>query len=207
VKVNLHRLPELQKYDVVVWLDGTVKITDPMCAELVYDWLMNQNKNLMIYQHQHASLQQEWKASHFPRYISTRWDEQNQPYQDLDKQYKHYVEEEHFEDNWYLTQLTPEQIANSTGNIPIHPMYVTCFLAFNMRNPVSHQFLDAWYNETLAYTTQDQITFVYVLFKMKLLPFSAMTLTFPNDYPSTQFFVKEYHGHRRRFLYESRVFG
>jgi hypothetical protein len=198
IKVNLHRLPELKKYDVIVWLDGTVKITDPMCAELVYDWLIHQRKNLMVYEHVHASLEEEWTASHFSRYISTRWDEQDQPFQDIDKQYKHYAEDEHFEDKWYLKYLKPEQIARSSGNIPINPMYVTCFLAFNMRSPVSHKFLDAWYDETLTYTTQDQITFVYVLFKMKLLPFSAMTRGFPNDYPSTQFFYKENHGHRRQ---------
>jgi hypothetical protein len=199
VKVNLHRLPELKEYDVLVWMDGAAKIINPMCAELVYDWLMNKGKNIMIYANTHKNLQEEAKASHMERYTSTYWHKQSQPFQDIDAQIFHYVNVSKFEDQWYL-KLTPQEVANSTGNIPSYnDMFNTCFVAFNMQDPMTSKFFDAWYEETLNFTTQDQISFVFVLFKLKLLAFNSKYPGFPTQVPFTQFIYKGGHGQRIRW--------
>ncbi len=194
IKLNLHRLPELHGYDVIVWIDGTIKITNPMCSELIFDWLMNKGKNIMVYEHKHGTLAQEVNASHYERYTSTYWLNHTQPYQDIDAQYKYYIEKEHYEDRWFMKELTPNDIKESTGNIPVNPMYLTNFIAFNMKNEITYKFLDLWYDQIMTYTTQDQISFVYTLFKLKLLPFNTIASGFVfNDF-KTQLFEKLDHG-------------
>lgn len=55
-------------------------------------------------------------------------------------------------------------------------MRVTCFVAFNNKSDKIIEFLDLWYEQTLTYTTQDQIWFPYTCQKLNMIP-----LTLPND--------------------------
>lgn len=153
-KLNLHRIPELQGYHAVVWLDGTVQITNPMCAEICLSLIEN-GCNLATFDHldRRGKLKGEVSASHFERYTSTHWNNQDQPYQDVDKQYEDYVRQ---------------------GFVDVG-VWITCFLLFDMRNPQSHQFLDEWWYQNLTYTTQDQISFPFVCWKMGIRPY-----TFPD---------------------------
>jgi hypothetical protein len=101
-----------------------------------------------------------------------------------------------FEDQWYL-KLTPQEVVNSTGNIPAYnDMFNTGFIAYNMKNPMTSKFLDAWYEEILTFTTQDQISFVFVLFKLKLLAFNSKYPGFPTQVPFNQFIHRGEHGKR-----------
>ena len=49
-KLNLHRLPELKKYDVVVWLDATVQIKRADVAERVLN-LADAGAHLIVHHH------------------------------------------------------------------------------------------------------------------------------------------------------------
>jgi O-antigen biosynthesis protein len=173
-KLNLHRLPELSNYQAVVWLDGTVQVTNPRCAEICIEFL-NEGKNLATFVHEFrkGTLKEEVAASHFERYTSTYWNRQHQPYQDVDKQYNEYL----------------KQGFSDVG------IWVTCFVLFDMRKDISKLFLQEWWMQTLMHTTQDQISFPFVCWKLGVMP-----TTLPDGrikglgHSKTDFYIKHPHG-------------
>jgi hypothetical protein len=172
IKLNLHRLPELSGYDLVVWLDGSIELTNPACAETCLR-LADAGHPIVLFEHEFRQrLADEVQASHFDRYTSEFHFGQKQPYQDVDAQYADYVSEG-FQD---------------VG------LWITCFIAFDMRNELCHQFLDLWYEQNLIHTTQDQIGFPYVCWKLNVKPYTLPDGTVHGKgHSRTDFYVK--HGH------------
>lgn len=179
-------IPILKKYDVIVWLDGTIEIIYDRISEYI---LKNIYKEKIIgwhHEHRYGSLIEEVKASHFFRYTSTFWNNQQQPYQDVDYQYDRYLQDGYNDD--YFKQLQ--------SHTPHIGVWITCFVAFLQKDLNVKKFLDLWYLQTLLYTTQDQIGFSYVCQKLRKTPF-----TLPNDevfgnhpHDRTQFYIKHSHG-------------
>jgi hypothetical protein len=173
-KQAFQNIPMLKKYDVVIWLDGTVEIIDNKCSE----WILNNiNKHKVIgwnHEHRYGSLKGEVDASNFSRYTSTRWNNQPQPYQDIFKQYEAYLNDGY----------------TDVG------LWVTCFIAFDNKNHDVTNFLNTWYLQTLQHTTQDQIGFPYTCYKHKILPYTLPDSVISGDRPhsSTQFYIKHCHG-------------
>lgn len=170
-KCMFHTFPELQAYEVVVWLDGTIKITNPQCAEQL---LVITTKSISpaLFGHEHRNnYVDEAKVSHFERYTSTSWNHQSQPYQDVDAQAAA-----------YMAKGCPPM---SSG------LWITCFVAWNMRSPFTREALELWYHEILQHTTQDQISFPFVMWKLGLKP-----NTIPGETAHTQtvYYDKEPHG-------------
>lgn len=52
-KLNLHRLPELAQYDIVVWLDGTVEVTSPNAAATLVWLLRARGAAIVTFDHPH----------------------------------------------------------------------------------------------------------------------------------------------------------
>jgi len=172
-KQSFRRIPLLHKYDVIVWLDGTIQITHPQTAEYIM-WLIPQHK-IIGWEHEFQKniLENEVIGSHFDRYTSTYWNHQHQPYQDIDNQYKSYLQDG-FKD---------------VG------VWVTCFIAFLHKDDAVKEFLDLWYLQTLTYTTQDQISFPYVCFKTNIIPYTLpdnQVQGKPHD--KTTLYIKHQHG-------------
>ena len=172
VKLNLHRLPELSGYDHVVWLDGSIEVTSPTCAEACLR-MADAGHPIVLFAHDFwQTLSEEVRASHYKRYTSHFYFGQRQPYQDVDAQHADYV----------------SQGFSDVG------LWITCFVSFDMRKDVCHRFLDLWYEQNLVHTTQDQIGFPYVCWKMNVRPY-----TLPDDVihgkgtSRTDFFVKHKH--------------
>ncbi|MEI8270933.1 MAG: hypothetical protein WCG45_06230, partial [bacterium] len=73
-------------------------------------------------------------------------------------------------------------------------VWVTCFVAFKNHDNSIFEFLNLWYSQTLKYSTQDQIGFVYSINKTKI-----NILTLPNHsikgvpHQATDFYVKHEH--------------
>ena len=185
-KQSFKNIPILEKYDFIVWLDGTI--------EIIYDktsyYILNNiyKKKIIGWHHEYRNgiLSQEVMSSHVERYNSTFWNNQKQPYQNVDYQYKCYV------DDGY-NDLFFKNINSHTNHLGV---WITCFVAFLKNDNDVNIFLDLWYLQTLKYTTQDQIGFSYVCQKTNLIP-----LTLPNnevygDCPhfNTMFFIKHNHG-------------
>lgn len=172
VKLNLHRLPELFGYDLVVWLDGSVEVTSTTCAEACLR-LADAGHPIVLFEHGlWNTLTEEVRASHFDRYTSEFHFGQKQPYQDVDAQYADYL----------------SQGFQEVG------LWITCFVSFDMRNPSCRKFLDMWYEQNRVHTTQDQIGFPYVCWKLGVMPYTLPDGVIHGKGTSrTDFYVKHSH--------------
>lgn len=128
-------------------------------------------------------MKEEVKASHFFRYTSTYWNNQSQPYQDVDKQYNYYLEDGY--DELFFK--------NINSHTPHFGVWITCFVAFLSKDIEVNHFLDTWYLQTLKYITQDQIGFSYVCQKTNIIPFTLPNNEIYGDYPqsNTMFYLKK----------------
>ena len=142
-KCSMDRIPELAPYDVLVWLDGTIKIIDEKCAEFVGAKLLGGHFDAIAYRHEErGDYMAEMEASRFDRYMSTSWGGHSQPVQDPGPQARAYEE----------------------GGLPMHVgLWITCFVAFNMAT--AKPLLNAWAEQVLTWTTQDQVSFPYAVWK------------------------------------------
>jgi len=185
-KQSFQRIPILWKYDVIVWLDGTLEIT---CAE-TSEYLLSHihSKKIIGWHHEmrYGKLIEEAQASvNFFRYSSTFWNGQHQPYQDVATQFNEYMEEGYNE----------AAFNRETAHTPHMGVWITCFVAFSNKDPEVTKFLDLWYLQTLKYTTQDQIGFPYVCQKLNMIPYTLPNEDVPGDYPHimTRFYIKHDH--------------
>ena len=167
-KEQFNRIPFLQNFDIIIWLDGTIEIINQNILEFFID-LFNIHPNLMcatiLHKKRNGKLENEAKASNFFRYTSTFWNGQQQPYQNVSAQYIEYI----------------NQGFQDVG------VWVTCFIVWNMHHPKTLQFLDKWYLQNLKYTTQDQVSFPFVIWDMNLSN-SIYTITKPSN-----LFIKREH--------------
>lgn len=185
-KQAFQNIPRLKDYDIIIWLDGTVEITYDKTSEYIAYRIIN--KKIITWHHEHrfGELSKEVLASNMVRYTSTYWNGQNQPYQDVNKQYEEYIKNG-YTDNFFK-------------NIPSHTVHfgvwLTCFVAFLNKDDSVSKFLDLWYLQTLQYTTQDQIGFPYVCQKTGLIPYTLPNNEIKGDSPhsQTQFYIKHNHG-------------
>ena len=185
-KQSFHNVPILKKYDVVVWLDGTIEIIYEKTSEYILNNIYTHKIIGWHHELRNGLLSGEVNASHAERYSSTFWNNQIQPYQDVDKQY-----------NDYLNDGFSETYFKSMPHLTINfGVWITCFVAFLNNDPDIINFLDMWYLQTLKYTTQDQISFPYVSQKTHIIPYTLpnaeVTGNCPHD--NTQFYIKQNHG-------------
>jgi len=182
-KQAFQNIPRLQKYDAVVWLDGTIEVTCESTSAYLLKHLVETKIVAWSHEMRYGILADEVRASHFERYTSTFWNGQAQPYQDVEGQYRSYLEDG-YTDHFFDRSTNPHM-----------GVWITCFVAFLNHDAAVHDFLNLWYLQTLTHTTQDQISFPYVCQK-KLVPF-----TLPNDevwgpcpHQATMFYKKHSHG-------------
>jgi 3,5-epimerase/4-reductase len=186
-KQNFYNIPKLKEYDCVVWLDGTLEIT----SENVSKYLLNNinEHNIIGWSHEYRSgkLILETIASDFERYTSTNWFGQEQPFQNIYKQYVNYINNGYKEEFW-------DEYKSNTNNINFG-MWITCFVAFNNKNEKIKEFLDLWYDQTLIYSTQDQIGFPYICQKLNMIPLTLPNNDIKGDRPheNTDFYLKHNH--------------
>jgi hypothetical protein len=185
-KQSFSNIPILQKYDVIVWLDGTIEIIYNKTSEYI---LQNIYKEKIIGWHhefRNGDLGKEVEASHFNRYTSIFWNNQLQPFQDVDNQYKCYLDDGY--NNSFFKNLN-----SHTTHMGV---WITCFVAFLHKDNDVAKFLDMWYLQTLKYTTQDQIGFPYVCQKTNMIPFTLPNNQIYGDCPheNTMFYIKRNHG-------------
>ncbi len=183
-KQSFHHIPILQKYDVIVWIDGSIEITNENTSKWILDNI--EKYKIIGWEHEHRNgiLKNEVDASSSDtRYASTHWNGQDQPYQDVLKQYDEYIKDQ-YDENYFKERSNKENMG----------VWITCFVAFLHKDPDVIHFLDNWYLQTLKYTTQDQISFSYVAQK-NFIPY-----TLPDNeingagHTKTDFFIKHQHG-------------
>jgi hypothetical protein len=123
-KQQFQNIPILKHYDVVVWLDGTIKITNPDTSLFIKENIEKYKIIGWMHEHRKGILKNEVDASNNERYTSTFWNNQKQPYQDIFKQYDDYVEDgyndEFFDNVSHSNEINKENLG----------VWITCFVAF-----------------------------------------------------------------------------
>jgi hypothetical protein len=185
-KQSFSNIPILQKYDVIVWLDGTIEIIYDKISEYILNNIYKEKIIGWHHEHRNGILSAEVKDSKFEKYTSTYWYNQIQPYQDVDYQYKCYIDDG-YNDLFFK---------NINSHTPHMGVWITCFVAFLNKDKEVNDFLDLWYLQTLKYTTQDQIGFSYVCQKKNIIPFTLPNNEIYGDRPhsNTMFYIKHRHG-------------
>ena len=185
-KQSFLNIPILKKYDIIVWLDGTIEIIYNKTSEYILNNIYKEKIIGWHHEYRNGLLVNEVNASHFDRYTSTYWNNQSQPYQDIDNQYKSYLNNG-YNDKYY------KDIKSHTPHMGV---WITCFIAFLQKDINVKILLDLWYLQTLKYTTQDQIGFPYVCQTLNIIPFTLPNNKIHGDYPhnNTMFYIKHCHG-------------
>uniref|UniRef100_A0A6C0JJ09 Uncharacterized protein n=1 Tax=viral metagenome TaxID=1070528 RepID=A0A6C0JJ09_9ZZZZ len=119
-KTSFQRIPRLKKYDVIVWVDGTIELINEKISEYIMENIYNHKIIAWHHDHRNGILKNEVDASHFERYTNTYWYNQNQPYQDVDKQYSFYI-------NDGYSDLYYKNLNSHTQHMGV---WITCFVAF-----------------------------------------------------------------------------
>lgn len=161
-KMNFRLFPSLKKYDVVIWIDGSLSLTDEHIAETALELTIQQGHQLIMFENLRPTLLRESVLSQLVnRYTVTEWARQEQPFQDVAQLYRNYVKRGYSESYW--KQVAPDR--------PLYGMWVTCFIAFNMKSTRVQSLLGEWYQQTLD-STQDQMTMSFVLQALRIHPYS-----------------------------------
>ena len=171
-KCNLHRIPELREYDYIVWCDGSIKVHNPLFSEFILE--ITKKKPIVLWTHhcRNGILKNEVEASiGGNKYTSTNWYGQDQPFQDVAQSYLDYCNDG-FKENWFnIYKNVDGQYFNDNSDLHIG-VWCTTYIIFDMRSPLTHKFLDEYWKDTLYHTTQDQVVFSYVCWKLQFLPYS-----------------------------------
>ena len=193
-KMQFYRFFDLTEYRSAVWLDGTIQIIGPQTAGLVFHLLAEQGRNLVTFEHNRRGLlSAEAVASKTEKYEGTHWGCCDQPYQNVTRQYEQYLQEG-FSEKWWLEEYdAPMGISKR----PEWGLWVTSFVAFDLHSPTSFEFLDAWWRENVVHSTQDQVSFPFVAWKMKVYPFSLPSPgVSAGSWMRNDFFARAEHGTR-----------
>lgn len=193
-KMQFYRFFDLTEYRAAVWLDGTIQIIGPQTAGLVFHLLAEQGRNLVTFEHSRRGLlSAEAVASKTEKYEGTHWGCCDQPYQNVTRQYEQYLQEG-FSEKWWLEEYdAPMGISKR----PEWGLWVTSFVAFDLHSPTSFEFLDAWWRENVVHSTQDQVSFPFVAWKMKVYPFSLPSPgVSAGSWMRNDFFARAEHGMR-----------
>lgn len=185
-KQSFKQIPILDKYDVIVWLDGTIEIIYDKTSEYILNNIYKEKIIGWNHEWRKGFLSDEVRGSRFFRYNSTYWNGQHQPYQDIDYQYKCYLDDGY--NDLYFKKLK--------SHTPHMGIWITCFVAFLQKDKDVRNFLDLWYLQTLKYTTQDQVGFPYVCQKTNMIPFTLPNKEIHGECPhvKTMFYIKHDHG-------------
>lgn len=186
-KQSFTKIPILQKYDVVVWLDGTIEIIYDKTSEYILNNIYREKIIGWHHEGNHGILKSEaYNSMGLVRYNSNFYNGQIQPYQNTIHQYNCYLDDGY--DELYFKNLN--------SHTPHMGVWITCFVAFLHKDSDVSAFLDLWYLQTLKYTTQDQVGFPYVCQKMNLIPYTLPNNEIHGDCPhlDTMFYIKRGHG-------------
>jgi len=185
-KQAFQNIPRLKQYDIIIWVDGTIEITNAKTSA----WLIEKMKTEKIigwnHEFRNGVLKEEALASIDIRYSSMHWNEQDQPKQDVMRQYNEYIKKG-YDEEYFKKYNDPN---------PNKGVWITCFVAFLNKDPEVTRFLNRWYLQTLKYTTQDQVGFSYICQTLNLIPYTLPDDEIKGDKPHyfTDFYNKIAHG-------------
>ena len=163
-KMNFYLFKRLKRYNYVVWIDGSLHLHNPESVRLMYNKLIS-GANIIIFEQSWKTLKTEVTMSSPPnsnRYMTTMYNNQPQPFQDVHKQYEVYLDNGYKEELWRALQ--PHR--------PFYGLWATCMMAYNMQIPNSLLFLRNWYFHNLRFTTVEQVSLPFISQMLQIFPYS-----------------------------------
>ncbi len=107
-----------------------------------------------------------------------------QKVQEIQKQYDHYIESG-FKERWFDTRrgfmqrwhdtrsgLPSQRAGNTERDASQDGVWLTTLIVWAMQNPETTLFLDSWWYQNAFHTTQDQVSFPFVVWKTGLWPYT-----------------------------------
>jgi hypothetical protein len=196
-KQNFHLIPVLQDYESIIWIDGTVSIQNENMTRIVRELFAERQENILVFEHHRAAnLSEEVRFSIISKkYMVPSWRGFSQPVQDLDHQYQDYLSEGYTAKYW---ELVKQQLNWTNRNE--YGVFCTCFVAFRMKDKSGQEissvkeFLNLWHDHNRHYSTQDQISFPFVIQKLKENPFPLPNIHVYGSYELNSLFIKLPHG-------------
>jgi hypothetical protein len=148
-KINHHIIPELKNYNYTIWIDGRTTIHNIILLKFkIYD-LFLRDKDLNIAIHRHKRWSSMYEDAEYCKnfnndytYLYNRYDSEN-----LIGQYLKYY------DNGFVCNKEYQECG---------------FLIRNNYNIKSKEFFDEWWKENIDCTYQDQLSFNYLVQKLKI---------------------------------------
>ncbi len=120
-KTSFHTIPRIRdaEYDIVIWIDGTIRITDhEMSAKILSIFEKRPEETMVVFEHsRHGNLEEEVDVSLLmPRYNRRSWQGIPQPLQNVSWQYESYLKSAYFDesDPYRLVTASP-RFRNTTG--------------------------------------------------------------------------------------------
>jgi hypothetical protein len=170
-------IPRLQQYNIIIWIDGNVIIKNSYISLYIISQIYNNNENVLLFEHyRYGSVYNEYLAS----MQSIKYENKDE----LTRQYNEYITNGY--SDMYWRNVDPDR--------PQYGMWVTSFIAYDMRNENTLNFLYNWYIQTLLYTNQDQISLSYVCQMLHIHPYSFPDNVIMGTHSINSWFKKIDHG-------------
>ena len=183
-KLNLHRLPELRGYEFVLWMDTSIRLKAdlpsllPRFREHVCWALLFENLPFLG-----GRMSSEVKLTiNTTKYYTNATQEP----QDVEAQYQRYVDAG-FREHWWRVKGVSGgssgggSSADGSSTISLRQpgresphagVWVTAFVLWRMSNPWVPLFLDSWWFQNAHTSTQDQVSFPFVAWRLSMLPYT-----------------------------------
>lgn len=171
-KLQFYKIDFLKHYDYVVWLDGSIELTNTQIAETIIT--MSNDCSLFSHEWRNGLLINEAIGMKENR----RYDDED-PLLIIDRFYNNGFKETHF------------KLYNK--NIDTYGVFITCFVAWKNTN-ILHYFFNEWWNLHLSVSKNDQLTFSYLSWKYKLFPYDLINTWKGRPHHKTECYIKHNHG-------------
>lgn len=199
-KLQFFKIPILSEYTTIIWIDGTIRITNENATQFILKLLSNPLKNVIVFEHSRAgNLSKELEYSILSKkYLVSQWKNVSQPVQRIVEQFDTYIRLGYNSLHWKNVKLLNDWMERIDFGV-----FCTCFLAFNLNACENNEdfcggriieMLNLWYEQNLIFSTQDQLSFPFVLQRLNLTPIPLPQSQIYGNYDLNSLFVKLPHG-------------
>lgn len=190
-KFQWHLIPALKDYDFIIWVDGTVEITEKKAVEMLIQ--RAEEYEVCTWNHERHSgiLEREVRAcSRDKRFCTTHWFGQDQPLQPVSEQYSDYVKNGYSNEFW---KEYPRREGRGDGRN--FGVWFTCMIT-SKYSPTTIRFNNAIYYELKKWSTMEQICLPKVAQDLNFVPYTLpdKEITGSKPHYTSSIHIKHRHG-------------
>jgi len=190
-KFQWHKIPVLKKYDVVIWLDGTIEITHPDAARMLADRALSYGVCTWMHERHGGILKNEVNAcSRDKRFCTTNWFGQDQPFQPVMEQYNSYVTEGYTDAFW--KNFSRKEGRGDNRNFGV---WLTCMISWSTNNKDAINLNNHIYHELRKWTTMEQICLPKVAQDLNYVPYTLPDNEITGNHPHGRSLIHIKHRH------------